>query len=334
MKKIFLIFYINLNLISCSDYDDPKNDFYSYADKQKEFLQLGVYITAHAADQLLTQEAGRREALSILHANGISKVFVEVYRSGLAISPDTLKSVVDFFKDNGFEVVGGIATVPGEDFGVRQEARYGWFNWEAKKTQEDIRRVMREVAPMFDTFIVDDFLCTADTSEISKRAKGNRDWSTYRRDLLVDLSHDLFVSPVKKMNEDIEIIIKYPQWYDRYHLFGYDVMRQNKIFDQVWIGTETRGQYTQRFGFVQPYEGFVNFRWMTSLAGEKMGGAWFDHIDCNELDFIDQAYQSVLAGARELTLFNYYNFIEGHKGHHLLRMEFENLVKLSRASTD
>jgi hypothetical protein len=38
----------------------------------------------------------------------------------------------------------------------------------------------------------------------------------------------------------------------------------------------------------------------------------------------------VLAGAGELTLFNYYNFIEGHKGHHLLRMEFDKLADLAQ----
>ena len=82
---------------------------------------------------------------------------------------------------------------------------------------------------------------------------------------------------------------------------------------------------------MQPYEGFVNYRWLASLSGEKLGGSWFDHIECTDKDFIDQAYQSVLAGSKELTLFNYFNFTQGHPGHHLLRMEFEHLADLARA---
>ncbi|MEO5581941.1 MAG: hypothetical protein ABIR66_04570, partial [Saprospiraceae bacterium] len=179
--------------------------------------------------------------------------------------------------------------------------------------------------------IVDDFLCTSDTSAESKAAKKDLSWTVYRQNLLVDFSEKYLIGAAKKANPKIKMIIKYPQWYDRYHLFGYDVAREPGIYDQVGIGTETRGQYTKRFGFVQPYEGFVNYQWMTSLSGKKMRAAWFDHIDCVESDFIDQAYQSVLAGAHELILFNYFNFIEGHPGQHRLRYEFNHLADLAAA---
>jgi hypothetical protein len=230
----------------------------------------------------------------------------------------------------GFEIVGGIATVPGPDFGVRQEARYGWFNWQNEKTQNDLRKVMEDIAPIFDSFIVDDFLCTADTSLESKAAQGERSWSQYRRDLLTELQSSLFIDPLRKVNPDIHMIIKYPQWYDRFHLFGYDVVRETELYDQVWVGTETRNMNTQRFGFVQPYEGFVNYRWLASISGNKIGGSWFDHIECDRNDFIDQAWQSVLAGSQELCLFNYFNIINGHEGHHLLRMDFHHLADLAK----
>jgi hypothetical protein len=278
---------------------------------------------------MFTTESGRREVISLLRCNGITKVYFEVYRSGLKISPELIKSSVSFLKDNGFEVVGGIATVPGGDFGVPQEGTLSWFNWQNPKTQKDLRKVMEDSAPLFDTFIVDDFLCTADTSLESKKAKGERSWSEYRRSLLTELSQSVFINPAKEKNPAIKIIIKYPQWYDRYHLFGYDVSTEPKLFDGVWIGTETRGQFTQRFGFVQPYEGFINFRWISTLSGNKMGGAWFDHGDCNDLDFIEQAYQSVLAGAKELVIFSFDSFITGHPGHHLLRQDFEKLAGLA-----
>ena len=48
-------------------------------------------------------------------------------------------------------------------------------------------------------------------------------------------------------------------------------------------------------------------------------------------DFIDQAYQSVLAGAKELIIFNYYNLTEGHPGQHLLRLQLPKLIELSKA---
>jgi hypothetical protein len=98
------------------------------------------------------------------------------------------------------------------------------------------------------------------------------------------------------------------------------------------VGTETRGSRTQRFGFVPPYEGFVNYRWIGSLTGARLGGAWFDHGDCEANDFVDQAWQTVLAGAREIVLFNSDNLVAGHPGHDLLRRDFDKLALVPQAS--
>jgi len=320
---------------SCIQPAEPVNDQFSCAQKRKDDLQLSIYVTAHAVKDLLSDEAGRRESISIFRCNGITKAYIEVYRGGLVIEKKILQDVRDFFKENGIEVVGGIATVPGKNFGVRQEAKLGWLNWQNPKTQADLKEVMMMSAEIFDEFIIDDFLCTADTSIESKVAKGERSWSQYRRDLLNELSESLFIGPAKNINPEIKLIIKYPQWYDRFHLFGYDVEKETALYDKVWVGTESRGQYTQRYGFVQPYESFVSYKWMKSLAGKKMGGAWFDHGDCDENDFIEQAWQSVLAGARELIFFNYFDFVNGHKGHHLMRTQFTQLADLAgKIATD
>lgn len=323
----FLILFL---FFSCNKPKPQINDNFEFAKLHVNDLQLSVYMTAHTIERLLSVEEGRREAVSLMRANGITKVYIEVYRSGLVVSTELLTLVKDYFTKNGFEVVGGIATVPGKDFGVRQEGPLGWFNWQNPKTQNDLKQVMLDVAPIFDTFIIDDFLCTGDTSLESKTAKGEKEWSVYRRELMTGLAKSIFIDPARSVNPDINMIIKYPQWYDRFHMHGYDVESGPKLFDRVWVGTESRGQYTQRFGFVQPYEGFVNYRWMASNAGEKIGAAWFDHGDCDKLDFIEQAYQSVLAGAPELVIFNYGSFVNGHPGHHLLRMDFEKLVALAK----
>jgi len=331
----FWIFILPIFINSCMQPAEPVNDQFSYAQGRKDDLQLSIYITAHAVKNLLSDEAGRREAISIFRCNGITKAYIEVYRGGVVIEKILLQNIRDLFEKHQIEVVGGIATVPGENFGVRQEAQLGWFNWQNPKTQSDLKEVMMMSADVFDEFIIDDFLCTADTSVESKAAKGERSWSQYRRDLLTELSESVFIEPARSINPDIAMIIKYPQWYDRFHLFGYDVENETALYDKVYVGTESRGQYTQRFGFVQPYESFVSYQWMKSLAGKKMSGAWFDHGDCDENDFIEQAWQSVLAGAQELILFNYFDFVNGHKGHHLMRRQFSQLADLAgKIATD
>lgn len=326
--KFILIFFSILSMVfGCKQ--QVVYDFNQLAIEKSDKLTLSMFFTAHAVDQFFSTDAGRREVIALLRANGISKAYLEVYRGGLIVESDLLKDAVKFLEEQGFGVGGAIATVPGKDFGVHQEGVLGWFNWQNKKTQDDLKNVMLDVAPIFKSFIIDDFLCTSDTSLESKTAKGEQGWSQYRRELLSRLSIELFIDPAKSKNPDIHMIVKFPQWYDRFHLFGYDVGRKSDVYDAVWVGTETRGQYTQRFGFVQPYEGFINYRWLSSIAGEKMEGAWFDHLDCDGQDFIEQAYQTVLAGAREIIFFNYYNFIEGHPGHHQIRKEFSSLAELA-----
>lgn len=315
--------------IGCNTPERTIDDLWSYSQSRKSDLQLSVYVTAHTVQQVFSTEAGRREAVSLMRCNGLSKVYVEVYRPGMVVELDLLESTVAFLEKNGFEVVGGIATLPGGDVGVMQEGPLTWFNWQNPKTQNDMQRIMEDAAPIFDTFILDDFFCTADTSQESKIAKGDRTWSEYRRSMLTEIAQTVFIEPAKARNPELTMIIKFPQWYDRFHEFGYDLATEPALFDGVWVGTETRGQYTQRFGFVQPYEGFINYRWISTLSGDKIGAAWFDHGDCNETDFIEQAYQSVLAGAKELVIFNFDSFLTGHPGHHLLRLDFEKLADLA-----
>jgi hypothetical protein len=260
---------------------------------------------------------------------GITKLYIEVYRGGHMVSAEHLIFTRDWLQQRGIEVVGGIATVPGGDFGVRQEGPLGWFNWQNEKTQRDLEKVVRMAAGIFETFIIDDFLCTGDVSAESQAAKGDRSWGEYRRALLTDLAYSVFVKPAKEVNPDITMIIKYPQWYDRFHLFGYDTQTLPRLFDKVWVGTETRGRNTRRFGFVQPYEGFVNYRWLAGIAGDKIGGAWFDHGDCAEHDFLDQAYTSVLASASELVFFSFADVMGGHPDHEKVIAQFDRLADLA-----
>ncbi|UCC96333.1 MAG: hypothetical protein JSW66_10860 [Phycisphaerales bacterium] len=292
-------------------------------------LRLASYATSRQVEQLATDEDARTRAWETIQRMGITKLYLEVYRSGHVVSAEHLVFARDWLGERGIEVVGGIATVPGGDFGVRQEGRLGWFNWQNEKTQQDLERVVRTAAGIFETFIIDDFLCTGDLSAESNAARGDRSWGEYRRALLTELAGTVFIGPAKKVNPTITMIIKYPQWYDRFHLFGYDTQTLPHLFDQVWVGTETRGRNTQRFGFVQPYEGFVNYRWLAGVAGDKIGGAWFDHGDCGEYDFLDQAYTSVLAGAAELVFFNFSNLMEGHPDHEKVVAQFDRLADLA-----
>lgn len=297
-------------------------------------LEISVYATAGGVARFLNSPEGREKALSILRPLGITRIFLEGRRGDEYVSPEMLSTVRDFFAARGIRASGGIATVPGKSFGVRHDGKLGWLDWEKEKTRRDIAAFFTENAPIFEEIIVDDFFCTADTSAASEAAKGSRSWSEYRRDLLVSLIDPVMIGPARAARPGVRLIIKFPQWYDRFHLFGYDPPRMSGLFSQVWVGTEVRNPATQRMGFVQPTEGYMNFRWIRAVAGPKVVGAWFDHIDSTAQNFVDQAYQSVLAGARELTLFHLGDLMEGHPGDALLRDRLPELMKLASRLRD
>jgi hypothetical protein len=293
-------------------------------------LQVSVYCTAGGVLQYMKTPESRQRVLRTLAPLKVSRLFLEGRRGDDHVPPDQLRELRDFFAAKGIHCSGGIATVPDTNFGKRQTGGLNWLNWESPKTRADVAGFFREDAPLFNELIVDDFFCTGDVSPEANRARGSRSWGEYRRDLLVSLIQPLMIKPARAANRRAKLIIKFPQWYDRFQMFGYDPPRMSAQCNQVWVGTEVRNPNTQRWGFVQPTEGYMNFRWLTSVAGKKVRGAWFDHIECTAQNFVDQAYGGVLAGARELTLFNLGDVMRGHPGDALLATRLPALRDLAK----
>ncbi len=292
-------------------------------------LRMSVYATADDVLHSLSTDERREQVAAKLTDLNITGIFLEGRRGDTYVSAAQMKPVRDFFRAKGFRVSGGIASVPGREWGTRQNGPYGWLNYQSARSQQQIAEFYRENAGVFDEIVIDDFYCSEDTSPESDKARGTRDWGQYRRDLLVSLLPTMIFQPARAARPDVKLIIKYPQWYDRFHLFGYEPSRMSVPFDRVWVGTEVRNPKTQRMGYVQPFESFTNFRWIASVAGPKVFGAWFDHIECTPQNFVDQAWQSTLAGAGELTLFNLGDIVRGHPGQPLLKRDWPKLVELS-----
>ncbi|MCC7376880.1 MAG: hypothetical protein IT581_19635 [Verrucomicrobiales bacterium] len=301
----------------------------SAATDEPPALWISVYTTAGDVLQHLGTHDQRARVAALLEPLKVTRLFLEGRRGDEYVPPTKLAEVRDFFAARGVECTGGIATVPGSDFATRQKGALGWLNWESARTRQDVAGFFTANAPVFPSLIVDDFYCTADESPDSVAARGSRPWGDYRRDLLSRLIPEIIVAPARAARPDVRLILKFPQWYDRFHLFGYDPARMMEPFDAIWVGTEVRNPLTRRMGFVQPTEGYINFRWLRSVGGKKVVGAWFDHIECSAQNFIDQAFLSVLAGASELTLFHLGDLVDGHPGDAALAAQLPELRQLS-----
>lgn len=296
----------------------------------QEPLRVSVFATAGGVMRYLAREESRAKAEAALARLQVSRIFLEGRRGDEYVPPELLRRLRAHFRLKGIETTGAIATVPGKTFGVRQNEGYSWLNFEDPKTREGISRFFAENAAIFDEIIIDDFYCTGDTSEASQTARGGRSWDEYRREMLVGLIEPMMLAPARRVNPRVRLIMKFPQWYDLFDRYGYEPARMGAAFPALWAGTEVRNPETARMGFVAPTEGYVNWSWLRSVNGDKLRGAWFDHIESTAQNFVDQAFQSVLAGARELTLFHLGDLMEGHPGDELLARKLPELKELAQ----
>src|SRR5512134_2210588 len=144
-------------------------------------IKVSVYATAGAVGEHLTTPEGRAAVAAKLHRLGVTRVVLEGRRGDEYVDREVLRSVREELGKLGFRSSGGIATVPGRSFGVRQQGALTWLNWEADTTQKHVAGFFRDNAAVFDELVVDDFYCTMDTSPESEKARAGRDWGEYRR---------------------------------------------------------------------------------------------------------------------------------------------------------
>ena len=240
-----------------------------------------------------------REGVSALRRVGVGKVYLDASR-GTHPQPEVLARARDLFRDCGLKVSGGLTPVHGREFGEASSSNWWWLCYTSPATARDLENAAKAAARLFDEILVDDFLTTDCRCGRCEAAKGDADWGVFRQRLLVDFAAKHIIGAARAENPRVKVIIKYPQWYERFHHYGYDVAEQPRNFDGVWVGTETRDI---EYEYVEPYQAFANYRWLASIAGDKVGGGWFDQIECYPEVYLEQAYQTVLAGAPEIVLF-------------------------------
>ncbi|MDP6124139.1 MAG: hypothetical protein QGH20_00100 [Candidatus Latescibacteria bacterium] len=280
-------------------------------------VNYSVFMTAQNVDRYGKTAEDIAQVVSDLKDIGAGMVFLEVWRGAMQAKRECLIALRDACEAADIETGTGIMPVRGRDIildGSTQwdsdQALGGNSRWGADLcysrpwTRQTLKDTMQFGAGLFDTFIIDDALCTQCTCPRCRENKGDRSWSQFRCDLLVDVSHEELVAACREVNPNIKMILKFPQWYDRLHEYGYDTERQPALFDATWIGTETRDPDTPEFGHVPQYEGAFNVRWHGE-AEPNLEGSWFDSYDCDSAIYVEQAYQSVLGGSRQLTLFCY-----------------------------
>jgi len=291
-------------------------DLRALAAQYRAVHRYSTLFTAQNVRDYLATEAGIERAIDWCRRTAVTKVYLESFRDGFLCPRALLERAKKRFLEAGFDVCGCVTTT-----GVGKRSNH-WrviSCYTDPATQDRLAEIFRYTASLFDEIMIDDFWFTDCTCEACDAARRNRrvrvgdktwtapddTWEGYRGELMFRLSQERVLKPAKAVNPRVRVIVKYPQWYDRFHERGYDVGRETAIFDKIWVGTETRDYNDPRWGGTVQYEAFFIMRWLGGIGGAKCGGGWFDWLGTTPKTYIEQARQTILGGARESMLFCY-----------------------------
>ncbi|MFZ5829925.1 MAG: hypothetical protein ACOY3P_07545 [Planctomycetota bacterium] len=302
----------------------PAPDLWELARAKAPVHRFSTLVMAGDVRDLLTPAGGIDAAIDWCRKTGVTKVYLETFRGNYQAERPTLLEAKRRFTEAGFEVSGCVTTT------VVGKKSTGWNQiscYTDLPTQKRLQEIFEFTAGLFDEIMIDDFWftdCECSECRAARQAKTVRigedrsflvasdSWADYRCELMTRLSQLRILEPAQAINPRVKIIIKYPQWYDRFHERGYDVVRQTELFDRTWVGTETRDYLDQRWGGTPQYEAYFIMRWLGGIGGEKCGGGWYDPLGTTEKTYIEQARQTVLGGARESMLFCYGILLKNH----------------------
>jgi hypothetical protein len=312
------------------------------AKEKQQVHRFSTLITAQQVRAYLSTESGIDAALDWCRKTAVTKVYVEAFRDGYQADRETLKHAKERFQKAGIEVSGCVTTT---NVGKRSTGWKGISCYTDLPTQQGLQEIFEYAAGLFDEVMIDDFWftdCKCKECDSARRAKtvtvGERTypvsgdtWEDYRCELMVRVSQDRLLRAVKRVNPQVRLIIKYPQWYDQFHERGYEVLRETADFDRIWVGTETRDYHDQQWGGTPQFEAYFIMRWLGEIGGAKCGGGWYDPYGTTERTYLEQARQTVLGGARESMLFCYGSLLKdtGPKNVETLRRNIPELLTVA-----
>ena len=262
-------------------------------------FKVSVYCTRFDVELLSDKEYFKKHIALLQQTLHIDKVYLEVHRQ-TSNDLKTMLKVKKFFEDAGIETAAGITATK-----HRGDGKY--FKILCYSEKEDVDMLMNAVriaAKGFNECILDDFFFTSCRCDKCIEAKGDMTWTEFRLKKMTEIS-ELLVKEAKKVNPDIKMVIKYPNWYAYYQNTGYNLATQPEIFDGIYTGTETRDRiYTHQN--LQPYQSYSIMRYLDNVAPGENGGGWADPLACSTLNrYTQQFILTLFSGTKEVTLFNW-----------------------------
>ena len=234
----------------------------------------------------------------------INKVYLETSRDMIIADKETILKAKEFFKNRGVRTSGAITTT------VKERDQFRTYCYSNPEHLRQTREITQYTAELFDEVILDDFFFTNCKCELCIKAKGDKSWTAFRLELMEKVARDIVIKTAKEANPNVNMIIKYPNWYDHYQYLGYNLEAEPILFDMLYTGTETRDpEYTLQH--LQQYHSYAIMRYLENVKPNKNAGGWIDPYGRRYLDrYAEQIRLTLFAKAKEVTLFCYGSIVE------------------------
>lgn len=270
-----------------------------------ENFKVSIYTRAYEV-QNMTDPAWLDSTWNIISSQmKVDKIYLETHRDLNIVNADDMKRIIKFFKDRGVEVAGGIT------YTISEANNFQTFCYKNPEERAKAKEIIELTASLFDEIILDDFFFTDCKCDYCVEAKGNRTWTDYRLELMDDAAMNVILGPAKKVNKNVKVVIKYPNWYDHFPALGFDLDFGPKHFDGIYTGTETRDAVRSN-QHLQPYESYLIWRYFDNLNPGHNGGGWVDTGGMRYMErYAEQLWLTVFAKAPEMTFFDYRQMLGG-----------------------
>lgn len=272
--------------------------------KAYESFKVSIYVRAYEVDKMKDIHWLDSTWTVISQQLEVDKIYLETHRDLLVVEDATLEQAKKFFHDRGIETAGGIT------YTINEANSFETFCYSNPEHRKMVQKIAEHTAKHFDEFILDDFFFTSCKSDIEIKAKGMQSWTDYRLKLMTEAGRDLVLKPAKKVNPQIKVIIKYPNWYDHFQGLGFNLEEGPQLFDGIWTGTETRDPAGNQH--LQNYLSYNIIRYFDNLRPGYNGGGWVDVGGLNMgMDrYAEQLHLTMLTKAPEIILFAYHQLLD------------------------
>ena len=265
-----------------------------------ENFNVAVYCPVANINGMIDLEEFDRKFKLLYDNVKIGRAYVECYRGMNWATKEQLLKAKEYFESKGIATSGGITTCAGET----NEDGFISLCYSNPEGREILRKAVALNAEVFDELIFDDFYFLNCRCKDCVAKKGDRTWSQFRLDEKREITEEIVMKTAKEVNPDINVIVKFPQWYEVFNETGYDLKMEPALFDSIYTGTETRNP-TYAAQHLPKYLSYFVMRYLESAAPGRNLGGWFDPYECtyNLTSYLEQGYLTLFAKAKEVTLF-------------------------------